>query len=934
MRKFTKYVILGLLPILFVLLITLFINIFVTDWRYAHKSHMVFQEPFNWALYRSELFIHKFIRSLANNTKKGLPTVRLYISEQSQRSLLKNTPVSTKKWVRGYFLLDNGTLKKIKVRHRGDNPQNWLFEKKNWRIKTAKSEIFDRKRYVEYWPFNLAQYVSGSVANRMKILSPKFRLVELFINDESSGIFIETEKLNESFLRRNKLMPVNLYKGEQILTESVIATEFDLFNNPNVWRKLAYFNQTDERDKSDLIKFLSLLRGAESEKISFDELLQMADLDVWSNLAAYQILTQNFHNDHTHNMRLVFDPWSGIIYPIVNDPIIGNGIYENYVLPLETSSHSLFLLLNRSSIFIDAKYTKILDYIKKFEILTNQAISLRKMESAIYNSEKRDITFSRTLYRSINWSESFKKQKIITQKGKPERENIAQYLERHQTNILDQLYLEPNFSWFENINGFSLFINGEIPVSDLIISYKLNIPKWIAIDVNSNGIVDVDEEKFMSNQNGNIVLPIRLYSNRIILSEATYDMYTTSNVKSVNTKFNVISENSSKPYSISGTNPFSGKRFIFQPLYSEAVLPSKYNVPIYNTESHKINDNIKEFSGTINVKGNIIVNKKTKIYPGTNFKLDKGASIIFKNQVIAQGTSDQPIIFEKKDPNSKPWGTIALQGNKSSGSIFNNIIMNGGSGNEINQIRYTSMFSLHNTNDVEIKNLRMKNNSTYDDMLHIVYCNNITINDAILENANSDAIDVDMSKKIIIKKAVILNPVNDSIDLMETEALIDSSYMSGSGDKAVSVGENSNVIIYNSFFHKNNIGLASKDKSKTYVLYSDLESNKIHLSVYAKNWQYGSGGTTNVYKSYFAGTINEFNSTKKSSITIEDSSVVGKVNKKGENLLFQDDIDYFDSRKTSDENDILITHPLFSYISPVENKYKRGSDILINKIQN
>ena len=78
--------------------------------------------------------------------------------------------------------------------------------------------------------------------------------------------------------------------------------------------------------------------------------------------------------------------------------------------------------------------------------------------------------------------------------------------------------------------------------------------------------------------------------------------------------------------------------------------------------------------------------------------------------------------------------------------------MHGGSGDEVDQIRYTSMFSLHKTEDIIIKKLKMKNNSKYDDMLHIVYCTNITIDDAILENAYSDAIDVDMSKKIIIRK--------------------------------------------------------------------------------------------------------------------------------------------------------------------------------------
>ena len=56
------------------------------------------------------------------------------------------------------------------------------------------------------------------------------------------------------------------------------------------------------------------------------------------------------------------------------------------------------------------------------------------------------------------------------------------------------------------------------------------------------------------------------------------------------------------------------------------------------------------------------------------------------------------------------------------------------------------------------------------------------------------------------------NPKNDSIDLMESNVIIASSRMFRSGDKGISVGENSNVLIYNSLLNENKIGLAVKDK--------------------------------------------------------------------------------------------------------------------------
>ena len=45
------------------------------------------------------------------------------------------------------------------------------------------------------------------------------------------------------------------------------------------------------------------------------------------------------------------------------------------------------------------------------------------------------------------------------------------------------------------LDGFSIFINGEIPISDLIISYKKDLPEWIAIDLNGNSIIDENERE-------------------------------------------------------------------------------------------------------------------------------------------------------------------------------------------------------------------------------------------------------------------------------------------------------------------------------------------------------------------------------------------------------------------------------------------------------
>ena len=66
--------------------------------------------------------------------------IYLYISEKNQNHLLSALPYSAKDWVDG-LSLDNGKFKKISVKHRGDNPKNWLHHKKSWRVKRKKSDF-------------------------------------------------------------------------------------------------------------------------------------------------------------------------------------------------------------------------------------------------------------------------------------------------------------------------------------------------------------------------------------------------------------------------------------------------------------------------------------------------------------------------------------------------------------------------------------------------------------------------------------------------------------------------------------------------------------------------------------------------------------------------------------------------------------------------
>ena len=68
---------------------------------------------------------------------------------------------------------DNQDLKNIQFRLRGDNPENWLLEKKSFRIKLKKSEMNGRKRYYNYLPFEPRILISNRLAKKQIFCHPK-----------------------------------------------------------------------------------------------------------------------------------------------------------------------------------------------------------------------------------------------------------------------------------------------------------------------------------------------------------------------------------------------------------------------------------------------------------------------------------------------------------------------------------------------------------------------------------------------------------------------------------------------------------------------------------------------------------------------------------------------------------------------------------------
>jgi len=816
------------------------------DIEYRHQVFGLHPPSVNWINYDINVALDKLINSIFSSKSPSLPKVSLYISSRSQQSLLNNIPDSTKDWKDSFLLSDDGSMNKIKMRHKGDNPFNYIFDTKSWRVKLKKDQLRNNVRVFDYSvsqsPLLISDYLPLSIARKIGILSPKARLVELYINGKFSGVYIETEKLDELFLRNNKIMPVNLYKGEVNNSGAYLSLGDDLFNNPALWTKQAIFNQKADDDYSDLELLLLLLAKADNNYEEFENLLRRIDVSIWAKFAAFQVLIQSLHNDSNHNMRIVIDQWSGKVYPIPHD--IGSNIGVDEIF-LDKSSNILFSTLNKSSKFIDLKFQFLNDFLND-RILSSEVQELKDLSKAIDNSLQKSsqlIQLSATGY--IAEPISFFSSYALTKK----RDILFSKIEMFEENLQSQLYEKPRITWSSIKSRLRIKIDGKTPGSDIKLKFESSLPSKISLDFNNNNVFDESDIMVpFEIQGKEVKLDLRLYANRI-MSVKNFSEFNSNNhngeLSEVETEFNFLFDCNCKVNQVSGSNPFSQSKYNFDYSESSAVYPSLHNKILIQKNT---NSRIVNFTGTNVISESIVFNRPVKIQKGSIFKLRPGVSMIFRGKVEAIGSTDEPIIFERSDLNSA-WGTIALQDNGANDSVLENIKFTGGSGGSEYGIQYTSMLSLHNISNVILNEIELIDNSIYDDALHLVYCKNINLSNIKIYQSYRDAIDIDLSSNIYLNNLIIKNSGNDAIDLMDSSVLVRSSLLTNSNDKGISSGEGSNTVVYDTKIQNNNIGIAAKDSSTIVFIDNVIDSNNLDLSAYSKNWQYANGGNAIFYNS-------------------------------------------------------------------------------------
>ncbi len=790
-----------------------------------------------------------------------LPSFHLFVDEKDLGSLEENLPASAKlQYKQSYLKVDNPEFSgAAQFRYRGGLPLHWFYKKKSIRVKLPPYNSYrNERRFNLVNPVSITtilDWVSYDMARSTGLLTPEYFPVRLFINNEYNGLHFFLSGIDESFLRKNKRMPGNIYEGDTQfivspfgpnsgLGETGFSTNTDkgvqlalLWADERLWEKSASRTAASSDRRDDIKKFFNIINTKES--LAFMQVFDSYfDKEKFYYFWGLDKLVGSYHHDLFHNHKLYFDPYKGKFEPIEWDIRFWSAYVDIPVTPLYRR-----ILLNPI-----LKYENDLILYKLWKRFTVDHVS-----------------------NMINAADNIIRDELAAD---PYRQHVDSYNEYFGLNKATPFSMYEYTDALEDLKQIYKVRHRNIEASlDLgTASYQLEAisekQMQMTIMINGNSPVDFDPWSIFPEALHAGIELFRVYEDRVypVLNNGQLDrLYPgmTANQYPDTTKSFVYGKDYFLPsplryrYLINGVSAHDIVKFSEltgrNAITSNTVVIERVDGLPDNSEPLSLHpwqllSQIKSRKDEIVLSGEIEVyydlvfteDQEATILPGTVFKLYNKSSVFFYGKVTARGTATQPVKFERMIAD-QPWGSIVIQGKGASGSYLSHVDISGGSVVMRNLINYPGQLNIHDVDSFQLENCAISNNSLGDDALHIAYSQG-AIKRCEFNNTAFDALDMDIVD-VTVSDSRFFNIGNDAIDLMDSRTTINNINIIGSGDKCISVGEASEVTIKNSQLQDCGLGIAVKDQSIAQLENINFSLEPGHaIGLYRKNPRYSKGG--------------------------------------------------------------------------------------------
>jgi hypothetical protein len=773
--------------------------------------------------------------------REDWPSLRLAVEGRDWKRIDSDVGAHWGEWI-DVTVVEPGGLHDAELRFRGDGSAHWTSEKKSFTLKSKRGELVRGFGTLAFSAKDvLPQWLASEIARDFDLLAPEQAIVPVFLNERFHGLYRFVEPVDESFLRRNLRMPGNVFRADTAERGDYFkGTPREVFLNPYIWDRAAKNDRPGAAGTAALGEFLADLNTATFEE--HERFMSWLDEGELSRLLAYLLVVGDpYHMSGVHNQYWYEDPTSGTLHPVLWDV----RLLDLEAPPRDSNVNRFWRAALRDPRVWNGALREVAARLKDDRLL-------REAEQRARGAWER--------YRDAFEYDSLRAG-IVLPVGDPD--TAVAMLKKN----LDTLR-----SWIADARASVGIESGRVGVIDVSLGGRApcrveriavrlpesgsRAPIDVIADSDASGAIDGGDERLArvepraENETVTIELGLELPAScraagdALVADAISYRLFVASAAEG----FAVVScelENAITRGEVDvGAWPKGAaiaEATAWHP-WRRASPPPRERV----IDAH------------VTYRGPAVVSfdphETVTIRPGTQIFLDRDTSLLFEGKVLALGTAEQPITIARVDPEF-PWGVVALQGAAASGSRFEHVRFLGGGGALIGRVEYKGSVCVHDATGVVFESCEFAANSRCDDLLNVVE-GSADVLDCHFHDANADSIDYDMASGLIARNRIERSG-NDGLDLMTCWPRVIQNVIRDSGDKGISIGEDSSPLVFGTTIERCARGIEVKDRSEPVILHSVVRECGVGVYVHLKNWRYGEAGWPKLSRSVVAGSADE-----------------------------------------------------------------------------
>lgn len=832
----------------------------------------------------------------------GLRQIEMYVADSAEAQLNSRLPHSGREYVKATLQYPDGSLGEVKLRYRGDHFWHWGAKKKSLRIKTKKTQLFERMRSINLsapkTADQIVEQLSNELALRMDLIAPRSELVDLWVNGERRGVHLLVEQLEEMVIRTNGRMPGDIFSGDIVRRNQYEGIPARVFESAGFWEKQAINNHFPDEENANLERLVEAISSPPSRERT-ERLRDLVDLPAFARFNAFRTLCQTFHFDDSHNQRLYYDPWRNHFVPVVWDPL---GWHRDS-RPTKTRPPKLDVITSALdlALFQDPEFLALRqEALERWFTEGHQAAFMERAEELRQQIDP-SLDVDPGLCRMLTFLTPTEVRREIDKVFR-DMGTISSAIERGYLSKPELRY-----SAAPSVPGaLRLEVHGRRAIMGVELDFEqpfdAGAPRaWVSY-LDAAGNAQRTEISAHVTARGQRLLVSAPFVSQI-LPEATgqpryRDRFVTKIKGAVfDLTFDEASVDGNRLARVSAldlegkASPAERVRFIAPTPLANVHSPMT-PAPLRN---------VVQWSGTMEFQGVTTVTDDVMIAEGTVLSMRPDASIILEGKVLARGTATNPIRIvaaESDGASVLPFGTFALRGKGANGSILSFVEMSHGSGLKTTRAEYSAGLSIHDVDQVIVEDCTFSDSQVVDDMVHAVY-STVEFRRCRFVRSLMDALDIDISEALV-EDCTFVESGNDALDLMTSTVAVVNCSMLRSGDKGASVGEDTRAFFVNCTMERCLIGIQIKDRSQATLANCAVLGNNLGIDAYKKNWRYDSGGFAWVYNSVVEDNQTSFGADKVSSIQVHDTFIAERPElgpKEARRILF----DHWSDKGTSSE---------------------------------